>query len=48
LDKHYSQTCDDVGATQKYVLYGGDDEFSVGRDVTVISLLKFMKKLQSN
>lgn len=48
LDKHYSQTCDDVGATQKYVLYGGDDEFSVGRDVIVISLLKFMKKLQSN
>lgn len=48
LNKHYSQTCDDIGATQKYVIYGGDDEFSVGRDVTVISLLKFMKKLQSN
>lgn len=48
LDKHYSQTCDDVGATQKYVIYGGDDEFSVGRNVTVISLLKFMRKLQSN
>lgn len=48
LGKHYGQTCDDVGATQKYVLYGGDDEFSVGGNVTVISLLKFMKKLQSS
>lgn len=48
LDKHYSQTCDDIGATRKYVLYGGDDEFSVGHDVTVISLLKLMEKLQSN
>ncbi len=47
LDKHYSQTCDDVGATRKYVLYGGDDEFSVGRDVVVISLSRFMEKLRS-
>lgn len=46
LNKHYSQTCDDVGATHKYVVYGGDDEFPVGRHVTVISLLKLMEKLQ--
>lgn len=44
LGKHFSQTCDDVGATQKYVVYGGDDEFSV-KDVTVISLHGFMQKL---
>jgi predicted AAA+ superfamily ATPase len=45
--KHYSQTCDDVGAIHKYILYGGDDEFSVGSDVKFISLARLMSKLQS-
>ena len=27
LNKHYSRICDDAGATQKYIIYGGDDEF---------------------
>lgn len=45
LGKHYSQTCDDVGTTHKYVVYGGDDEFTVGKSITVISLPKIMKKL---
>jgi predicted AAA+ superfamily ATPase len=48
LGKHYSQTCDDVGATRKYVLYGGNDEFPVGTDVNVISLPGIMKKLHSD
>jgi predicted AAA+ superfamily ATPase len=47
LGKHYSQTCDDVGATKKYVVYGGDDEFPVGDDVSVISLSKLMNKIHS-
>jgi predicted AAA+ superfamily ATPase len=46
LGKHYSQTCDDVDATHKYILYGGDDEFSVGKDVKIISLQGLMDKLQ--
>jgi len=45
LGKHYSQTCDDVGATHKYVVYGGDDEFTVGKSITIISLPKIMEKL---
>ena len=48
LSKHYGQTCDDVGATHRYILYGGDDEFPVGNDITVISLPRLMKKLQSD
>ena len=44
--KHYSQTCDDVDATHKYILYGGNDEFSVGKDVKIISLQGLMDKLQ--
>ena len=43
-DKCYK---DDAGAARKYVIYGGNDEFPVSSDVTVISLLKFMKKLES-
>lgn len=47
ISKHYSKTCDDVAATHKYVIYGGNDEFPVGDNVTVISLLKIMEKLAS-
>ncbi len=47
LGKHYSQTCDDVGATHKYILYGGDDEFPVGNDVNIISLSALMERLHS-
>lgn len=45
LGKHYSKICDDVGATHKFVVYGGDDEFSIGDGVWMISLPKMMKKL---
>ena len=45
LGKHYSRICDDVGAAKKYIVYGGDDEFSVGDDVTVIALPKLMRRL---
>ena len=48
LGKHYSQICGDVGATRKYIVYGGDDEFPVGDNVNVISLQKLMHKIQSN
>lgn len=45
IGKHYSQTCDDVGATHKFVVYGGDDEFPIGNNVRMISLPKIMEKL---
>ncbi len=44
--KHYSQICDDVGATHKYILYGGEDEFPVGSDIKVISLSGLMERLR--
>ena len=43
--KHYSTTCDDVGATHKFVVYGGDHEFPIGNNVRMISLPKIMEKL---
>ncbi|MYK83572.1 MAG: ATP-binding protein [Gammaproteobacteria bacterium] len=47
LGKHFSQTCDDVGATRKVVVYGGDDEFPVGNSVQVMSLPRLMDRLHS-
>ncbi|MEK7258613.1 MAG: ATP-binding protein [Pseudomonadota bacterium] len=46
LGKHYSQICDDVDATRKYVVYGGNDEFPVGNDVMVMSLTGILEKLR--
>lgn len=46
MGKYDSQTCEDIGVTKKYIVYGGNDEFPVGKDVTVISLARFMQKLQ--
>ncbi|MYG13842.1 MAG: ATP-binding protein [Gammaproteobacteria bacterium] len=47
LGKHFSQTCDDVGATRKVVVYGGDDEFPVANSVQVMSLPRLMDRLHS-
>lgn len=47
LGRHFNSICDDVSATRKYCIYGGDDEFPVSSDVTVISLPRFMEKLGS-
>jgi predicted AAA+ superfamily ATPase len=38
--------CEDVQATHRYVVYGGDDEFPVKHNTTMISLRKLMLKLQ--
>lgn len=46
IGNHYSQICDDVGATKKFIVYGGGDEFSIHKDVTMISLPKILAKLQ--
>ena len=45
LGKHFGNTCEDVGATTKIVVYSGDDEFPVGDGVTVISLRRLLEKL---
>lgn len=44
--KHYTRTCDDLGASRKYIVYSGDDEFPIGNGVVVISLARLMEKLQ--
>ena len=48
IGKHYNQTCNDVGATHKFIVYGGEDEFPIGDDVWMISLPKIMQKLTAS
>jgi predicted AAA+ superfamily ATPase len=45
IGRHYAQTSDDVGATHKYVVYGGNDEFPIGNGVTMISLGALLNKI---
>ena len=45
LTRGFHQACEDVQATRKYVVYGGDDEFPVKHDTTVISLQKLMMRM---
>ena len=47
LNSRFSQTCEDVGASAKFVVYGGRDEFTVADDVTVISLPRFLRRIKS-
>ncbi len=42
----FYKACEDVQATQRYVVYGGNDEFPINHDTTMISLLKLMMKIQ--
>ena len=48
IGKHYSQTCDDIGATHKFIVYGGDEQFPVGDNILVISLPNIMEKIISS
>lgn len=45
LGKYFSQSCEDVGASQRFVVYGGEDEFPVANGVTVIGLERFLLKI---
>ncbi len=43
----FNGACEDVKATHKFVVYGGNDEFPVKNGITVISLEKLMEKLHT-
>ena len=46
IGRHFSRTCDDIGASRKFVVYGGDDEFPAGENITIISLPRIMERLR--
>lgn len=47
ISKGYHQACEDIKATRKIVVYGGNDQFPYQKGVTVMSLLHIMEELKS-
>jgi uncharacterized protein len=46
IRRGFQIACEDVQATQKFVVYGGADEFPIEKETMVVSLMKLMKKVQ--
>jgi predicted AAA+ superfamily ATPase len=47
ITRGFHLACEDAQATQKYVVYGGGDEFPAQHDTTIISLQKLMLRMGS-
>lgn len=47
IKKGFHLACKDIKATRKYVIYGGEDEFPIAKDTTVLSLRGMLVKLQA-
>jgi predicted AAA+ superfamily ATPase len=45
INPAFNRACDDVGATHKFIVYGGDDTFPVGNDITMSSIHSFLERL---
>lgn len=46
VNKGFHIACDDIKAKRKFVVYSGDESFSLGNDVFAVSLNEMMKLLQ--
>ncbi len=47
IKQGFHLACSDVKATRKYVVYGGNDEFPIEKDTTVLSLKNMLLKLSA-
>ena len=47
LGPGFHLACSEIGVSKKYVVYGGEDEFSLGQDVIAISLPLLMQTILS-
>ena len=47
LGRGFHQACEDIQATRKYVVYAGNDSFSMSKDVRAISLYDLMQELMN-
>ena len=47
IKRGFHMACSDVGATRKFVVYGGEDDFPIEHAPVVLSLEKLMSKLLS-
>ena len=47
ISKAFGPTCNSLGINRKFVVYGGEEEFPIGDDTTMISLPRLMQKIQN-
>lgn len=47
IKKGFHVASEDVKANKKYIIYGGDDEFPIEKDTVVISIKRFLNRLQA-
>ena len=45
LSKGFYSACNDINPNQKFVIYSGSDRFSMGNDITAISLVDLMDRI---
>jgi len=45
LSKGFYLGCEDIKATQKFIVYPGSDRFPAAKDVTVLSLIDMMNEM---
>jgi uncharacterized protein len=45
LNPAFNKACEDVGATHKFIVYDGDDTFSTGNEITMLSIKSFLERL---
>ena len=48
VSKNFHITCQEIKASHRYIIYGGDDEFPIKNNIKVISLGRFMNELKKN
>jgi predicted AAA+ superfamily ATPase len=47
VSKGFYLGCEDIGATHRYLVYPGNEKFSIGKNITVIPLLDLMAELRA-
>lgn len=47
INKSYHNSAQDLKVTQKFIVYGGNDEFPIANNTTVISLSKILQKISN-
>jgi predicted AAA+ superfamily ATPase len=47
VSKGFYHGCDDIGATDRFVVYPGEERYSLGKTITAIPLLELMDELRS-
>ncbi len=46
LSRSFEQSCQDVQATQKYVVYGGEEQVPIGNGALLLPLADLLRKIQ--